>query len=51
VLDRTRIHVEVPRVNDGKLSSEQQGEVSSVVRERIMAAWRGKPVTSTTCGC
>jgi magnesium chelatase family protein len=38
LLDRIDIHVEVPRVNYEKLSSERQGEPSSAVRERVTAA-------------
>ena len=38
LLDRIDIHVEVPRVNYDKLSSERQGEPSSAVRERVTAA-------------
>jgi magnesium chelatase family protein len=38
LLDRIDIHVEVPRVNYDKRSSERQGEPSSAVRERVTAA-------------
>src|SRR6266508_622966 len=38
LIDRIDIHVDVPRVNYDKLSSERQGEPSSAVRERVTAA-------------
>lgn len=38
LLDRIDIHVEVPRVNYDKLSSERQGEPSAAIRQRICAA-------------
>jgi magnesium chelatase family protein len=38
LLDRIDIHVEAPRVQYEKLSSERLGESSSVIRERIIAA-------------
>ncbi len=38
LLDRIDIHVDVPRVNYDKLSSEQQGEPSAAIRQRICAA-------------
>jgi magnesium chelatase family protein len=38
LLDRIDIHVEAPRVQYEKLSSERLGEPSSVIRERIIAA-------------
>ncbi|HEX9373832.1 MAG TPA: YifB family Mg chelatase-like AAA ATPase [Roseiflexaceae bacterium] len=38
LLDRIDIHVEVPRVNYEKLSSERQGEASAAVRARVTAA-------------
>jgi magnesium chelatase family protein len=36
--DRIDIHVEVPRVNYEKLSSDRLGEGSSAIRERVIAA-------------
>lgn len=38
LLDRLDIHVEVPRVNYDKLSSERLGEPSRVIRARVSAA-------------
>jgi magnesium chelatase family protein len=38
LLDRIDIHIEVPRVGFGELSSVAPGEVSSVVRERVQRA-------------
>jgi len=38
LLDRIDIHVEVPRVEYAKLSSERLGEPSAAVRERVEAA-------------
>jgi magnesium chelatase family protein len=38
LLDRIDIHVDVPRVNYDKLSTERQGEPSSAVRQRVTAA-------------
>lgn len=38
LLDRIDIHVEVPRVNYEKLSSDRLGEPSSAIRERVVAA-------------
>lgn len=38
LLDRIDIHIEVPRVNYEKLSSERLGEPSSAIRERVIAA-------------
>jgi len=38
LLDRIDIHVEVPRVEYEKLSSERLGEPSAAVRERVEAA-------------
>ncbi len=38
LLDRIDIHVEVPRVNYDKLSSERQGEPSAAIRQRVCAA-------------
>jgi magnesium chelatase family protein len=38
LLDRIDIHVEVPRVNYEKLSTERTGEPSAVIRERVVAA-------------
>jgi magnesium chelatase family protein len=38
LLDRIDIHIEVPRVEYEKLSSERMGEPSSVVRARVEAA-------------
>jgi len=51
LLDRVDIHVEVPRVNYDKLSSERQGEPSSAVCERVMAARRrqGERFRNTRC--
>ena len=38
ILDRIDIHVQVPRVDYDKLSSQRLGEPSAVVRERVEAA-------------
>jgi magnesium chelatase family protein len=38
MLDRIDIHVEVPRVDYAKLSSDRLGEPSSAIRERVHAA-------------
>ena len=38
LLDRIDIHVEVPRVDYEKLSSDRLGEPSSVIRQRVEAA-------------
>jgi magnesium chelatase family protein len=38
LLDRIDIHVDVPRVNYEKLSSDTLGEPSSAIRERVAAA-------------
>ncbi|HEU5011251.1 MAG TPA: YifB family Mg chelatase-like AAA ATPase [Roseiflexaceae bacterium] len=38
LLDRIDIHVDVPRVNYDKLSSERLGESSASIRERVIAA-------------
>jgi magnesium chelatase family protein len=38
LLDRFDIHVEVPRVQYEKLSSDRLGEPSSAIRARVMAA-------------
>ncbi len=38
LLDRIDIHVDVPRVNYEKLTSERLGEASAVIRERVIAA-------------
>lgn len=38
LLDRIDIHVEVPRVNYEKLSSERTGEASNAIRGRVVAA-------------
>jgi magnesium chelatase family protein len=38
LLDRIDIHIEVPRVNYEKLSSDRLGETSSVIRQRVEAA-------------
>jgi magnesium chelatase family protein len=38
MLDRIDIHVEVPRVDYEKLSSDRLGESSSSIRERVQAA-------------
>jgi magnesium chelatase family protein len=38
MLDRIDIHIEVPRVNYEKLSSDRLGEPSSAIRERVQAA-------------
>lgn len=38
LLDRIDIHVEVPRVNYEKLSSDRLGEPSSVIRARVQSA-------------
>lgn len=38
MLDRIDIHVEVPRVDYEKLSSDRLGESSAVIRERVQAA-------------
>jgi magnesium chelatase family protein len=53
LLDRIDIHVEVPRVDYEKLSSDRLGEPSSVVRDRVEAArecqWARFEGTSLTC--
>jgi magnesium chelatase family protein len=38
LLDRIDIHVEVPRVDYQKLSSDRSGESSEAIRERVEAA-------------
>ena len=38
MLDRIDIHIEVPRVDYEKLSSDRLGESSSSIRERVQAA-------------
>jgi magnesium chelatase family protein len=38
LLDRIDIHIEVPRVDYQKLSSDQLGESSEAIRERVEAA-------------
>ena len=38
MLDRIDIHVEVPRVDYDKLSSDRLGESSALIRERVQAA-------------
>jgi magnesium chelatase family protein len=38
LLDRIDIHVDVPRVNYEKLTSERLGESSAAIRERVIAA-------------
>jgi magnesium chelatase family protein len=38
VLDRIDIHVEVPRVDYEKLSSDRLGESSATIRERVQSA-------------
>jgi hypothetical protein len=38
MLDRIDIHVEVPRVDYEKLSSDRLGESSALIRERVQAA-------------
>ena len=38
LLDRIDIHIEVPRVDYEKLSSDRLGEFSAVIRERVQAA-------------
>jgi magnesium chelatase family protein len=38
LLDRIDIHIEVPRVDYDKLSSERLGESSAAIRERVQAA-------------
>lgn len=38
LLDRIDIHVDVPRVNYEKLTSERLGEPSTAIRERVIAA-------------
>ena len=38
LLDRFDIHIEVPRVNFEKLTSERLGETSQTVRTRVVAA-------------
>ena len=38
MLDRIDIHVEVPRVDYEKLSSDRVGEPSALIRERVQAA-------------
>jgi magnesium chelatase family protein len=41
LLDRIDVHVEVPRVEHGKLADDRRGEPSSAVRARVAAArWR-----------
>ena len=38
MLDRIDIHIEVPRVDYEKLSSDRLGESSELIRERVQAA-------------
>jgi magnesium chelatase family protein len=38
LLDRIDIHVEVPSVNYKELTSEREGEISSIIRKRIILA-------------
>jgi magnesium chelatase family protein len=53
MLDRIDIHVEVPRVDYEKLSSDRLGEPSSSIRERVQAARERQRVrlegTDTVC--
>ena len=39
MLDRIDIHVEVPRVDYEKLSSDRLGESSTSLRERVQLKW------------
>jgi magnesium chelatase family protein len=52
ILDRVDLHLEMPRIEFEKLSSDRRGEPSAIVRQRVVAArerqWRrfaGAPVT------
>ncbi len=38
LLDRIDIHIEVPRVDDEKLSGDRVGEASEAIRNRVQAA-------------
>ena len=38
MLDRIDIHIEVPRVDYGKLSGDRLGETSEAIRKRVQAA-------------
>jgi len=38
LLDRIDIHIEVPRVNFEKISSDRVGETSDAIRARVQAA-------------
>jgi len=38
LLDRINIHIEVPRVDYEKLSSDRMGETSEAIRARVQAA-------------
>jgi magnesium chelatase family protein len=38
LLDQIDIHVDVPRVDDQKLSDDRLGEGSEVIRQRVEAA-------------
>ncbi len=46
LLDRIDIHVEVPRVDYEKLSSDRAGETSVKIRERVQAARSGRALDS-----
>lgn len=54
MLDRIDIHIEVPRVDYQKLSSDRVGESSEAIRQRVQAARQrqlerfSKPETSNT---
>ncbi len=53
LLDRIDIHIEVPRVDYEKLSSDRLGESSAAIRERVQAARQRQTerFTGTTLVC
>jgi magnesium chelatase family protein len=48
LLDRVDLHVEVPSVKFREITSEQTGEVSAQIRERVIAAGRASRIGSGT---
>lgn len=53
LLDRIDIHIEVPRVDYDKLSSDRLGEASQAVRARVEAAceWQRRRFEGTSLVC
>jgi magnesium chelatase family protein len=50
MLDRIDIHIEVPRVDYEKLSSDRLGESSASIRERVQAARERQRIRFTGTG-